>query len=105
MAGLEADATAVANGRQRDIDVGRPPLGLASAASKRHFGPHLHVGLPAATRWNAFIALAVAEKLFGAVGLSLTALVMALLIIPINFYNIAVLTCSAAAAVASAFSF
>ncbi|APG84183.1 transporter [Sinorhizobium americanum CCGM7] len=44
-----------------------------------------------ATRWNAFIALAVAEKLYGALGLSLTALVMALIIIPINFYNVAVL--------------
>ncbi|AWI56733.1 AEC family transporter [Sinorhizobium fredii] len=44
-----------------------------------------------ATRWNAFIALAVAEKLYGAIGLSLTALVMTLIIIPINFYNVAVL--------------
>ncbi|WP_018239429.1 AEC family transporter [Ensifer sp. BR816] len=44
-----------------------------------------------ATRWNAFIALAIAEKLHGALGLSLTALVMALIIIPINLYNVAVL--------------
>jgi predicted permease len=44
-----------------------------------------------ATRWNAFIALAIAEKLYGALGLSLTALVMALIIIPINLYNVAVL--------------
>ncbi|WEX87426.1 AEC family transporter [Sinorhizobium garamanticum] len=44
-----------------------------------------------ATRWNAFIALAVAQKLYGAIGLSLTALVMTLIIIPINFYNVAVL--------------
>ena len=44
-----------------------------------------------ATRWNAFIALAIAEKLHGALGLSLTALVMTLIIIPINFYNVAVL--------------
>lgn len=44
-----------------------------------------------ATRWNAFIALAIAQKLYGPVGLSLTALVMTLIIIPINFYNVAVL--------------
>ena len=44
-----------------------------------------------ATRWNAFIALAVAQKLYGAIGLSLTALVMTLIIVPINFYNVGVL--------------
>lgn len=44
-----------------------------------------------ATRWNGFMALAIAQKLYGAVGLSLTALVMTLIIIPINFYNVAVL--------------
>ncbi len=68
-------------------------------------GPTFTSVFQTATRWNAFIALAVAEKLFGTAGLSLTALVMALLIIPINFYNIAVLTWLAAAAVASVFSF
>jgi malonate transporter and related proteins len=44
-----------------------------------------------ATRWNAFIALAVADKLFGAEGLALVALVMALIIIPINVMNVGVL--------------
>jgi len=44
-----------------------------------------------ATRWNGFMALAIAQKLYGPVGLSLTALVMTLIIIPINFYNVAVL--------------
>ncbi|MCY6380492.1 AEC family transporter [Hoeflea prorocentri] len=44
-----------------------------------------------ATRWNGFIALAVADKLYGDTGLALTALVMALLIIPLNFGNVAML--------------
>lgn len=44
-----------------------------------------------ATRWNGFVALAVADKLYGDTGLALTALVMALVIIPINFGNVAML--------------
>lgn len=44
-----------------------------------------------ATRWNGFIALAITNKLFGDAGLAVTALVMALIIIPINFGNIAML--------------
>ena len=43
------------------------------------------------TRWNAFIALAIGEKLYGAESLALVALVATLIIIPLNFYNIAVL--------------
>ena len=43
------------------------------------------------TRWNGFMALAIANKLYGEVGLALTALVMTLIIIPINFANIGVL--------------
>lgn len=43
------------------------------------------------TRWNAFIALAIAEKLYGPQSLALVALVATLIIIPINFYNIGVL--------------
>ncbi|TWA51160.1 hypothetical protein FB008_11090 [Sinorhizobium medicae] len=92
LAGLEVDATAVAT-------VGS--VTLMSAALLSTWPLLRKGGIPAATftsifqtatRWNAFIALAVAEKLFGAIGLSLTALIMALLIIPINFFNIAVLT-------------
>ncbi|MFB2552271.1 AEC family transporter [Ensifer soli] len=44
-----------------------------------------------ATRWNGFMALAIAAKLYGSLGLSLTALTMTLVIVPINFYNIGVL--------------
>nr|WP_314094581.1 AEC family transporter [uncultured Shinella sp.] len=43
------------------------------------------------TRWNAFIALAIGEKLYGPQSLALVALVATLIIIPLNFYNIAVL--------------
>jgi hypothetical protein len=43
------------------------------------------------TRWNGFVALAIADKLFGETGLALTALVMAIIIIPINFGNVALL--------------
>lgn len=43
------------------------------------------------TRWNGFMALAIADKLYGDVGLALTALVMTLVIIPINFANVGVL--------------
>ncbi len=44
-----------------------------------------------ATRWNAFIALAIAQKLYGEPGLTVVALVMAVIILPINFINVAVL--------------
>ncbi len=44
-----------------------------------------------ATRWNGFMALAIAHKLYGSLGLTLTALLMTLLIIPTNLYNIAAL--------------
>ncbi|HUH49010.1 MAG TPA: AEC family transporter [Mycoplana sp.] len=43
-----------------------------------------------ATRWNGFIALAIADKLYGSDGMAIVALIMTL-IIPINFYNIAIL--------------
>jgi malonate transporter len=43
------------------------------------------------TRWNAFIALAIAEKLYGPDSLALVALVTTLIIIPVNLYNIGTL--------------
>ncbi|MGK9053180.1 AEC family transporter [Neorhizobium petrolearium] len=45
----------------------------------------------AATRWNSFIALAIADKLYGATGLTVVAVVMAAIIIPLNFINVSVL--------------
>ncbi|MFP3386983.1 hypothetical protein R0J92_26440, partial [Tritonibacter sp. SIMBA_163] len=44
-----------------------------------------------ATRWNAFIALAIAQKIQGDTGLTVVALVMAVIILPINFINVGVL--------------
>ena len=43
------------------------------------------------SRWNAFIALAIAEKLAGPSGLALVALVMAVIVIPLNFINVIML--------------
>ncbi len=42
------------------------------------------------TRWNAFVALAIAEKLFGPEGLAVVALVMATVIVPLVIVNISV---------------
>lgn len=44
-----------------------------------------------ATRWNAFIALAIADKIEGDYGLTVVALLMAAIILPINFINVGVL--------------
>jgi malonate transporter len=43
------------------------------------------------SRWNAFIALAIAEKMSGPEGLALVALVMAVIVIPLNLINVAML--------------
>lgn len=43
------------------------------------------------SRWNAFIALAVGQKLAGPDGLALVALVMAVIVIPINLINVGLL--------------
>ena len=43
------------------------------------------------SRWNAFIALAIAEKLTGPDGLALVALMMAVLVVPINLVNVTML--------------
>jgi predicted permease len=44
-----------------------------------------------ASRWNGFIALAIAEKYVGPQGLAVVALVMAVNIIPLNLVNVGVL--------------
>ncbi|MBP1844433.1 putative permease [Rhizobium petrolearium] len=58
----------------------------------------LRVGSPAftslfqtATRWNAFMALAIAAKTFGQQGLTTVGLVMAAITIPLNLINVTVL--------------
>ncbi|ASY62431.1 Transporter [Sinorhizobium sojae CCBAU 05684] len=89
--GMRADATAVATiGSVTLMSIALLltwPLLRARAVSGATFTSIFQT----ATRWNGFMALAIAQKLYGAVGLSLTALVMTLIIIPINLYNVAVL--------------
>ena len=43
------------------------------------------------TRWNGFMALAIAEKLTGQTGLSVIAIIMASIIIPLNLINVGVM--------------
>lgn len=43
------------------------------------------------TRWNGFVALAIADKLHGEIGLAIVALVMALILLPINFATVGVM--------------
>lgn len=45
-----------------------------------------------AMRWNGFMALAIAQKLFPAAGSAVVALVMAVIIIPINLFSVFVVT-------------
>lgn len=45
-----------------------------------------------AVRWNGFIALAVAQKIFPPAGMAVVALVMAVIIIPINLASVFVVT-------------
>ncbi|MDH4413654.1 MAG: AEC family transporter [Rhizobium sp.] len=43
------------------------------------------------TRWNGFMALAIAEKLTGQTGLSVIAIIMASIIIPLNLINVGIM--------------
>lgn len=43
------------------------------------------------TRWNGFMALAIAEKLTGETGLAVIAIMMASIIVPLNLINVGVL--------------
>lgn len=54
-------------------------------------GPAFTSVFQTATRWNGFMALAMAEKLTGPIGLSVIAVVMATIIIPINLMNVGVM--------------
>lgn len=44
-----------------------------------------------ATRWNGFVALAIAERLYGHTGVAIIALLMGAIVIPINLANIFIL--------------
>ncbi|MBR0555982.1 AEC family transporter [Ciceribacter sp. L1K23] len=54
-------------------------------------GPAFTTLFQTSTRWNAFIGLAIAEKLAGTIGITIVAVTMAAIIVPINFYNVGVL--------------
>ncbi|MBP1860929.1 AEC family transporter [Rhizobium herbae] len=90
-AGMKPDATALATiGSITLMSVAL--LSLWPVLRARHVSSASFTSIfQTATRWNGFMALAIAQKLYGPIGLSLTALVMTLVIIPINLYNIGVL--------------
>ncbi|QLF70142.1 AEC family transporter [Peteryoungia desertarenae] len=54
-------------------------------------GPAYTSVFQTATRWNGFMALAIAEKISGAEGLVIVALVMAAIIVPVNLVNVGVM--------------
>jgi predicted permease len=63
-----------------------PPLRRLRLAT----GPEFSSIFQTSLRWNGFMALAVAEKLFPPAGAAVVALVMAAIIIPINVMSVAV---------------
>lgn len=89
--GMKADATAIATIGSVTLMSAVLLLSWPLLRARDVSGATFTSIFQTATRWNGFMALAIAQKLYGAIGLSLTALVMTLIIIPINFYNVAVL--------------
>lgn len=90
-AGLKPDATGIAT-IGSIILMSALLLGLWPLLRSRNVGAPTFTSIfQTSTRWNGFMALAIADKLYGDVGLALTALVMTLIIIPINFANVGVL--------------
>ncbi len=89
--GMKADATAVATIGSVTLMSVALLLAWPLLRAREVSGATFTSIFQTATRWNGFMALAIAQNLYGAIGLSLTALVMTLIIIPINFYNVAVL--------------
>jgi len=90
-AGMQADATAVATIGSITL-MSACLLALWPVLRARNVSASAFTSVfQTATRWNGFMALAIAQKLYGPIGLSLTALVMTLVIIPINLYNVGVL--------------
>lgn len=54
-------------------------------------GPTYTSVFQTSTRWNGFMALAIAEKLTGETGLAVIAIIMASIIVPLNLINVGVL--------------
>lgn len=74
------------------VSVGVLTLALWPALRARGISrPGFSSVFQAAVRWNGFLALAVAESMFAAEGVAMVALVMAVVIIPINGTCVAVI--------------
>lgn len=54
-------------------------------------GPAYTSVFQTSTRWNGFMALAIAEKLTGATGLTVIAVIMASIIVPLNLINVGIM--------------
>lgn len=77
-------------------------LGLMIALSVAMWVPVRNFGLAerrefssmfqSSIRWNGFMALAIAQSLFGTVGAAVVALVMAVIIVPINVASVSVIS-------------
>ncbi|OBZ96309.1 transporter [Pararhizobium polonicum] len=90
-AGMKPDSTALATIGSITL-MSAALLSLWPLLRARHVSPAAFTSIfQTATRWNGFMALAIAQKLYGPIGLSLTAMVMTLIIIPINVYNVGLL--------------
>ncbi|MDO9415888.1 AEC family transporter [Pararhizobium sp.] len=90
-AGLQPDTTGIATISSITLMSGLLLLLWPLLRNRHVTGSSFTSVFQTATRWNGFMALAIANKLYGPIGLTLTALVMTLIIIPINLYNIGVL--------------
>jgi malonate transporter and related proteins len=55
-------------------------------------GPAYSSFFQAVTRWNAFVVLAVAERLYGQHGLAVVAIGVATMVVPLNVINVLVVT-------------
>ena len=64
------------------------PLSRSGAVT----GPEFSSFFQTAMRWNSFIALAVAQELYAAEGLAVVALVMTVIIIPLNVLSVSVVS-------------
>ncbi|MEQ1939287.1 hypothetical protein ABMA46_13615 [Mesorhizobium sp. CN5-321] len=65
-----------------------PPLRNARLVRHSEFSSVFQTSI----RWNGFMALAIAQKLFAPAGMAVVALVMAVIILPINLMTVYVVT-------------
>jgi len=65
-----------------------PPLRASGLVARSQYSSLFQTGL----RWNGFMALAIAEELFPPAGAAVVALVMAVIIVPVNVASVLVVT-------------